>query len=111
MPKRFSRRRAYSSGPCGDPQDAYDVERSWLDGQSRAMKEHEANSGWVFGELFRYAKGMRGGLAFICVHPKSSAKAIGTAIQWVVAALVVLYPTRHFFGDDPFGLGIVAYQR
>jgi O-methyltransferase len=50
-----------------DDWDAYgDDEQSWLDGQRRAMKEHESASSWKFKELFRYAKGMRGGLAFIC---------------------------------------------
>jgi O-methyltransferase len=74
-----------------DDWDAYgDDERSWLDGQRRAMKEHEASSSWVFGELFRYAKGLRGGLAFICSRAKTSARAIGAAMQvltttWVLA--------------------------
>jgi hypothetical protein len=47
-----------------------DDERSWLDGQRRAMKEHETSSSWVFGELFRYDKGLRGGLAFVCERAK-----------------------------------------
>jgi hypothetical protein len=57
-----------------DDWDAYgDDERSWLDGQKRAMKEHEASSRWVFEKLFRYAKGLRGGLAFLCARAKASA--------------------------------------
>jgi O-methyltransferase len=44
---------------------------SWLDGQKRAMKEYEASSSWVFEELFSYARGMRGGLAFNCVRAKT----------------------------------------
>ena len=60
-----------------DDWDAYgDDERSWLDGQRRAMKEHETRSSWVFEQLFRYARGLRGGLAFICVRAKTSARAI-----------------------------------
>jgi O-methyltransferase len=73
-----------------DDWDAYgDDERSWLDGQRRAMKEHEATSSWVFQEQFRYARGLRGGLAFLCARAKSSARAIGAAIQCLVAALAV----------------------
>jgi hypothetical protein len=35
------------------------------------MREYEASSSWVFEELFRYSKGLRGGLAFICVRAKT----------------------------------------
>lgn len=70
-----------------DDWNAYgDDERAWRDGQRRAMKEHEASSRWVFGELFRYAKGLRGGLAFICVRAKTGAKPLGAAVQCLVAA-------------------------
>jgi hypothetical protein len=66
-----------------------DDERSWLDGQRRAMKEHEPSSRWVFEELFSYAKGMRGGLGFICARAKASSKVIGAAIHALFAVLVV----------------------
>jgi hypothetical protein len=53
-----------------DDWDAYgDDEPSWQDGQRRAMTEHRPRSAWRFEELFRYGKGMRGGLAFVCVGP------------------------------------------
>jgi hypothetical protein len=69
-----------------DDWDAYgDDEPSWLDGQRRAMKEHEESSPWVFGQLFRYAAGLRGGLAFVCVRAKSSAKAMGAAMAGTLA--------------------------
>jgi O-methyltransferase len=68
-----------------DDWDAYgDDERSWLDGQRRAMKEHETSSSWVFGELFRYARGLRGGLAFICLRAKTSAGAIAAGMQFLI---------------------------
>lgn len=55
-----------------DDWDAYgDAEESWLDGQRRAMKEHKTRSNWVFHELFHYAEGRRGGLAFICERAKN----------------------------------------
>jgi O-methyltransferase len=66
-----------------------DDERSWLDGQKRAMKEHETSSRWVFGELFSYANGMRGGLGFICERAKSSSKCIGAALHALFAVLVL----------------------
>jgi hypothetical protein len=73
-----------------DDWDAYgDDERSWLDGQRRAMKEHEESSTWVFEELFRYAKGMRGGLAFLCARAKESAKAVGAAMQFLTTTWVL----------------------
>jgi O-methyltransferase len=73
-----------------DDWDAYgDDERSWSDGQRRAMKEHEASSSWVFGELFRYAEGLRGGMAFICVRAKASARTIGAAMQFLTTMWVV----------------------
>ncbi len=73
-----------------DDWDAYgDDERSWLDGQRRAMKEHQASSGWMFAELFRYAKGMRGGLAFVCERAKGSAKFIGTAMHALFAGFII----------------------
>jgi O-methyltransferase len=56
-----------------------DDERSWLDGQKRAMKEYGASSRWVFEELFRYAEGMRGGLAFRCTRAKAETPVIGAA--------------------------------
>lgn len=69
-----------------DDWDAYgDGERSWLDGQRRAMKEHEASSSWVFGELFRYGEGLRGGLAFTCVRAKTCAPVIGTVLTSTLA--------------------------
>lgn len=71
-----------------DDWDAYgDDERSWLDGQRRAMKEHEATSTWVFKELFRYAEGLRGGLAFVCARAKRVAGAVGAAL---LAGVIVL---------------------
>lgn len=74
-----------------DDWDAYgDDERSWLDGQKRAMKEHETTSSWVFEELFRYARGLRGGLAFICVRAKTSARSVGAGLQCLAAALAVV---------------------
>lgn len=72
-----------------DDWDAYgDDDRSWVEGQRRAMKEHEVNSRWVFGELFRYAKGMRGGLAFVCARAKTAARTVGAAVT-VLAAWVL----------------------
>ena len=69
-----------------DDWDAYgDDEKSWTDGQRRAMKEHEASSRWVFAELFRYAKGMRGGLAFVCARAKTAAKNVGVAMHLLMA--------------------------
>lgn len=57
-----------------DDWNAYgDDERSWLDGQRKAMREHQRTSRWVFNELFRYAEGLRGGRAFICARAKASA--------------------------------------
>jgi hypothetical protein len=54
-----------------DDWDAYgDDENAWLDGQRRAMKEHATLSRWMFEELFRYARGMRGGMAFVCARPR-----------------------------------------
>jgi hypothetical protein len=53
-----------------------DDERSWLDGQKRAMKEYETSSSWVFEELFSYAKGLRGGLAFVCARAQTSPRPV-----------------------------------
>jgi hypothetical protein len=73
-----------------DDWDAYgDDEQSWLDGQRRAMKEHEATSSWVFRQLFRYAEGMRGGMAFICERAKQSSRAASAAVHVLFATLVV----------------------
>jgi hypothetical protein len=56
-----------------DDWDAYgDDESSWEDGQRRALAEHRPRSKWVFEELFRYGRGMRGGLAFLCAAPNHS---------------------------------------
>lgn len=50
-----------------DDWDAYgDDEKSWQDGQRRAMKEHSQTSQWTFDKLFTYGDGMRGGQAFVC---------------------------------------------
>jgi O-methyltransferase len=73
-----------------DDWDAYgDDEQSWLDGQRRAMKEHEVSSPWAFKELFRYAKGLRGGMAFVCDRAKQSAKAAGGAVHVLLAAVLL----------------------
>ena len=58
-----------------------DDERSWLDGQKRAMKEYEQSSNWVFSELFSYAKGLRGGLAFICVRAKTASHPVDHVVE------------------------------
>jgi O-methyltransferase len=66
-----------------------DDERSWLDGQKRAMKEHAPHSRWEFEELFSYATGMRGGLGFVCKRAKASLKVIGAAIHTLFAVLLL----------------------
>lgn len=82
-----------------DDWDAYgDDERSWLDGQRRAMKEHQQSSSWVFKELFRYAAGLRGGLAFLCERAKESAKAASAAVHFIAATLLLV---RSDFGAVP----------
>lgn len=73
-----------------DDWDAYgDDEHSWFDGQRRAMKEHEDSSGWEFKQLFRYAAGLRGGMAFICERAKESARAAVAVMNVLVATIVV----------------------
>ena len=52
-----------------DDFDAYgDDERSWEDGQRRALKEYAATASWELEELFRYGEGLRGGQAFVCTR-------------------------------------------